>query len=81
MTDRMDGAWRVLTVHTLAEELRKGKWEEATTKVTEREVTVDTYRIVESIKTLGVRPPGAPPPAADLDTSVGTLSQVRGSEF
>ena len=35
----------------------------------------------ESIKTLGVRPPGAPPPAVDLDTSVGTPSQVRGSGF
>jgi hypothetical protein len=43
--------------------------------------TVPVPIVVESIKKLGVRPPGAPPPAADLDTSAGTLSQVRGSGF
>jgi hypothetical protein len=47
-TDLLAGAWRVLTAHTLAEGLRKGKWEETTMQVTEREVTVDTYRIVVS---------------------------------
>src|SRR5438132_13393374 len=35
----------------------------------------------ESIKKLGVTPPGALPPAADPDTSVGTRSRVPGSGF
>jgi aldehyde:ferredoxin oxidoreductase len=32
--------------------------------------------LLESIKKLGVTPPGALPPAAELDTSVGTLPRV-----
>src|SRR5215510_9794306 len=35
----------------------------------------------ESIKKLGVRPPGAPLPAADLDTSVGTSLRAPDSGF
>jgi hypothetical protein len=31
----------------------------------------------ETIKKLGVRPPGTLPPAANLDTSVETPNQVR----
>jgi hypothetical protein len=44
---------------------------------------VDIARIVavvllaESIKKLGVTPPGALPPAADPDTRVGTMPQPR----
>jgi hypothetical protein len=36
---------------------------------------------LESIKKLGVAPPGALLPAAELDTSVGTLPRVPDSAF
>ena len=37
--------------------------------------------IKETIKKLGVTPPGALPPAAELDTSVGTAPRVPDSAF